>query len=1302
MRQKLLLLLVAWLTVTAAVQASEPFRRHRENAFSAIVPKEGSIVFIGNSITHMNEWRESFGVPEEVSILNRGISGAISDEVIKNLESYIANKPSKVFLMIGTNDLATAGMSYPDYPFRNLKKIIERIRKESPNTMIYIQSILPSSVGARSYNVPLTNPKYQAYVEGLNDDHVQWVNLYDQLKQGNANNMKNGTSLDNLHPNAAGYAIWTRTIKEQVGFDPIYPEDLTSIDNGDASYGGIGAAWGMRISNFYRFKMEADNILLLGDEVLHGSEFHELLGNEKVLGHGTGWGYGSGSIAYMIEMAKASLGTNDYVKNGVKRETPKQIYIYAGTTDMTGNTTVDAAITQYGTLLTQLKNSAPGAPIFALSLLNTTTDATQTQKIKDFNARLKTLAESTDGVTFVDACTALNNADGTRVDEYFCNPEGGHYYVSGLGYARLAELLAETIEGCTPITVEKARKIKEINDARNALGLVISKALDVRYDGTSGSYAPEAEATVDAALANAYAELAKGQETTVEALNALQAPIETALLQIKEQIVQPKASTSEDVHLYSLYSNRNQRYLTSNGVEQGITGEASTQSPRQIWKFVLRDDNTFNIVNHADGSFLAPTAAYNAQVTTSAESPATGWTLKACDQNGAFIITAGDVQLNQSNATAVLNWGGGSNTADVGCQYFITETELPEAAWYTIKYAQNAALSGQYNAGDMVGRYVLNKETEYNQNNQYWYPLGVSATTDTPAADDALYYVNLMATGAEGTRYVQSANGHYTNTNATSTATPTSVAYTTYDDGVNIGNSFIAFTNLDNTWGFTSNAGHATTRYTVTPVKLEEVGLTPWKVLLMNATEGANIAANMQVTCKTEGLKGLSHVYDQGTFFLPTGTTPAPADFGVEGYFTDVTINADAKYINVTVGEEYVDKEEVRALLELDGPGYPVANSEARTALSAALEGNDGHAIAQAVNAYKAETNVNLPESGKAYYIVSSHSDGKLYYLNNTTNGLATVATTTTDNLPESALFFARKEGGNFVFVNTLGQYLIFKGQDAGANGNKGFVTSYDATQCPLTVARFTTASGNSSTLAAGLTNTDLFGCMTLVGKRDGGTSVSYFVIANNGSFAQANAAFYNPSYSSAMKFVEAADWHNAVSWDATENDKHLGTVSLPFAVDKGNVKAYAVSVDETNATLTKTETEGTVIPANTPVLLEADSNAPVLLVPAIAAGTAVTGNALVATADANVFALGMQSERAGFFPLSGATTPGKAYLAFASTPSFNALYLTKPTGILAPAATQTAQPAYDLSGRRVQQPRNGLYIIGGQKVLVK
>ena len=92
--RKLLLTLTACLCVLGA-WADLPFRNHRYDSFKALQPAEGSILFIGNSITDMHCWPEVFKTSEGkyLPIVNRGNSGTYSTEQSDNLESYLANKP---------------------------------------------------------------------------------------------------------------------------------------------------------------------------------------------------------------------------------------------------------------------------------------------------------------------------------------------------------------------------------------------------------------------------------------------------------------------------------------------------------------------------------------------------------------------------------------------------------------------------------------------------------------------------------------------------------------------------------------------------------------------------------------------------------------------------------------------------------------------------------------------------------------------------------------------------------------------------------------------------------------------------------------------------------------------------------------------------------------------------------------------------------------------------------------------------------------------------------------------------------
>ena len=119
--------------------------------------------------------------------------------------------------------------------------------------------------------------------------------------------------------------------------------------------------------------------------------------------------------------------------------------------------------------------------------------------------------------------------------------------------------------------------------------------------------------------------------------------------------------------------------MTSNGAGCGVTGN-EIPGYASIWKFQSRPDGTCDIINRADGSYLNPAAVYNTQVKTSSETPQRGWTLSYANAPGTFIISSGNVQLNQTAAAshnnAVFNWSTGQTGADrddIGCQYTIAD-----------------------------------------------------------------------------------------------------------------------------------------------------------------------------------------------------------------------------------------------------------------------------------------------------------------------------------------------------------------------------------------------------------------------------------------------------------------------------------------------------------------------------------------------------------------------------------------------------------------------------------------------------
>ena len=142
----------------------------------------------------------------------------------------------------------------------------------------------------------------------------------------------------------------------------------------------------------------------------------------------------------------------------------------------------------------------------------------------------------------------------------------------------------------------------------------------------------------------------------------------------------PLVSDSFVRHWYTFCTPlRNNRYLQSNGVGSGLTGVADGSGMKVMWRFVSRDDGTYDIVNRSDNSYISPTASYNTQLTTSATQPTQGWCISDAATDGYHIVTSGSVQLNQCNAGLnykIYNWGEGTNTTDTGCQYAINKCDM--------------------------------------------------------------------------------------------------------------------------------------------------------------------------------------------------------------------------------------------------------------------------------------------------------------------------------------------------------------------------------------------------------------------------------------------------------------------------------------------------------------------------------------------------------------------------------------------------------------------------------------------------
>ncbi|WP_339788363.1 GDSL-type esterase/lipase family protein [uncultured Imperialibacter sp.] len=192
--------------------------KRRLEKFAKEPMSTGKILFLGNSITEGGPWAELLGDP---TVVNRGIGGDFSYGILNRLDEIIQRKPSKLFLLIGVNDI---GNDIPDAVIaNNVRKIVTRLKAETPATEIYIQSILPVNPEYprfpqhydKQYHVLMTN---QLLYKVALDTKVTFVNLF-PLFLDNRQRLDANLTKDGLHLNRQGYDIWVKHLKE-MGYLP--------------------------------------------------------------------------------------------------------------------------------------------------------------------------------------------------------------------------------------------------------------------------------------------------------------------------------------------------------------------------------------------------------------------------------------------------------------------------------------------------------------------------------------------------------------------------------------------------------------------------------------------------------------------------------------------------------------------------------------------------------------------------------------------------------------------------------------------------------------------------------------------------------------------------------------------------------------------------------------------------------------------------------------------------------------------------------------------------------------------------
>lgn len=180
----------------------------RLSQFEALSAAHAAVVFVGDSITEGGLWSEWL---PGVDVINRGISGNTTQDILDRMPHIVSVKPDKLFLMVGVNDLNKrlgAAIALANYT-----KLFDLIDTQLPLTEIYLQSVLPVNAVwplIDNTHIPRLNAALQQHAEVRG---YRYVDLHSAFSDADGALQSHLTN-DGIHLLAPGYRLWRSEIVE--------------------------------------------------------------------------------------------------------------------------------------------------------------------------------------------------------------------------------------------------------------------------------------------------------------------------------------------------------------------------------------------------------------------------------------------------------------------------------------------------------------------------------------------------------------------------------------------------------------------------------------------------------------------------------------------------------------------------------------------------------------------------------------------------------------------------------------------------------------------------------------------------------------------------------------------------------------------------------------------------------------------------------------------------------------------------------------------------------------------------------
>ena len=168
------------------------------------------VAFFGNSITCQSDFQQYF--PDK-TIINLGYPGDNIPGMLNRISMLQAARPSKIFIMAGTNDLFSIDIDEFAVRYENL---LHAVSDSIPSAVVYVQSILPMNRHLKA-NAP-ADEKIRAANNRLRQitaaRHLQYIDVYSLYAEDGE--LSTDVTADGIHLLSQSYGKWAKLIEPYV------------------------------------------------------------------------------------------------------------------------------------------------------------------------------------------------------------------------------------------------------------------------------------------------------------------------------------------------------------------------------------------------------------------------------------------------------------------------------------------------------------------------------------------------------------------------------------------------------------------------------------------------------------------------------------------------------------------------------------------------------------------------------------------------------------------------------------------------------------------------------------------------------------------------------------------------------------------------------------------------------------------------------------------------------------------------------------------------------------------------------